>query len=218
MDRDTESYILDHSSPEDPLLNELYRFTYLHMINPNMAAGHMQGKFLEFLTFMKRPTLALEIGTYTGYSAISIAQGLPPEGVLHTVEENDELKCISNRFIIKAGMKDKIVTHTGKAQTIVPGLSLLFDLIYVDGDKREYVEYYHLALSVLAPGGIIIADNVLWGGKAPAGNSRDPQTKGIVEFNEVVKADKSVHKLIMPVRDGIMLIRRDDKMSILHND
>ena len=207
MDRDTESYILNHSTPEDPLLNELYRFTHLHVTNPNMVSGHLQGKLLEFITFMAKPSLALEIGTYTGYSAICIGRGLPPGGILHTIDENDELKCVSGRFIIKAGLKDKIVMHTGRAQNIVPGLNLRFDLVFIDGDKREYAEYYHLAMDSLAPGGIIIADNVLWGGKAPEGETRDAQTRGIIEFNELVRSDNRVEKVILPLRDGIMIIR-----------
>lgn len=208
MDRETESYILDHSTPEDPLLNELYRFTYLHVINPNMLSGHLQGKFLEFITFMVKPSLALEIGTYTGYSAICIGRALPPGGMLHTIEENDELKCISTRFFIKAGLRDKIILHTGRAQRIVPELKLKFDLIFIDGDKREYTECYKLALENLAPGGIILVDNVLWGGKAQERDSGDPQTRGVIEFNEFVKADSSVEKVIIPLRDGIMLLRK----------
>lgn len=208
MGMDTEKYILDHTSPEDPLLNELFRFTHLHMVNPNMASGHMQGKLLEFITYMVKPQLALEIGTYTGYSAISIARALPQGGVLHTIEENDELKCIINRFIIKAKLTDRIELHTGRAQNIVPKLGLSFDLIFIDGDKREYSEYYRLALDSLAQGGVIIADNVLWGGKAPVGDTKDPQTRGIIEFNELVRTDESVEKMILPIRDGVMMIRR----------
>ena len=207
MANDQESYILDHSSPEDPLLAELFRFTHLNVINPNMASGHLQGKFLEFITFMAKPEFALEIGTYTGYSAISIARGLPVGGVLHTIDNNDELAEISTGYFSRARLSHKIIAHTGRAQDIVPALNIMFNLIFIDGDKREYVDYYHLALKCLAPGGIILADNVLWGGKASAGGTKDSQTAGIIAFNDLVKSDQSVEKVILPMRDGMMLIR-----------
>ncbi|MFO7574370.1 MAG: class I SAM-dependent methyltransferase [Bacteroidales bacterium] len=208
MEKGLESYLSEHSSAEDPLLNELYRFTYLNVVNPNMVSGHLQGKFLEFITYMMKPKLVLEIGTFTGYSAICIARALPEGGLLHTIEENDELKCVINRFLIKGGVAERIVLHIGRAQRIVPTLGLKFDMIFIDGDKREYADYYMLALDHLAPGGVILADNVLWGGKVREGESRDPQTRGIIEFNKMVKEDDSVVKVILPLRDGIMLIRR----------
>jgi len=208
MEKGLETYLSEHSSAEDPLLNELYRFTYLNVVNPNMVSGHLQGMFLEFVTYMMKPKLVLEIGTFTGYSAICIARALPEGGLLHTMEENDELRCVINRFFIKAKLADRIVLHIGKAQKIVPGMGLKFDMIYIDGDKREYVDYYRLALDHLAPGGVILADNVLWGGKVQEGESRDPQTHGIIEFNKMVKEDESVVKVILPIRDGIILIRK----------
>jgi predicted O-methyltransferase YrrM len=208
MERETESYIVAHSSAEDPLLNELYRFTYLNVVNPNMVSGHLQGIFLEFITHMMKPKCVLEIGTFTGYSAICIAGALPEGGILHTIEENDELRCVINRFFIRSKLSESIILHIGRAQKVVPELGLKFDMIYIDGDKREYVEYYRLALDHLAPGGVILADNVLWGGKVKEVESRDPQTRGIIEFNRLVKEDESVVKVILPIRDGIMLIRR----------
>lgn len=208
MEKELESYLSEYSSAEDPLLNELYRFTYLNVVNPNMVSGHLQGMFLEFVTHMMKPKLVLEIGTFTGYSAICIARALPEGGLLHTMEENDELRCVIDRFFIKARLADRIVLHIGKAQKIVPGMGLEFDMIYIDGDKREYVDYYRLALDHLAPGGVILADNVLWGGKVQEEESRDPQTQGIIEFNKMVKEDESVVKVILPIRDGIMLIRK----------
>lgn len=208
MNHESEEYIREHSSPEDPLLNELYRFTHLNVVNPNMVSGHLQGLFLEFLVSISKPLLALEIGTYTGYSAICIARALQPEGILHTIDVNDELADISAGYFERAGVARKIVSHTGRAQDIVPLLNLKFDFIFIDGDKREYSEYYKLATEHLSAEGIIIADNVLWGGKASESDSHDPQTRGIIEFNRVVKDDSCVENVILPFRDGIMLIRR----------
>lgn len=210
MKSDTESYIASHSTPEDSLLEELSRFTHLNVVNPNMLTGNLQGRFLEFMVYMLKPRLVLEIGTYTGYSAICIAGALPDNGVLHTIDCNDELAGISRSWFVKAGLGDRIKSYTGRAQDIIPRLALYFDFVYIDGDKREYCEYYRAAMDRLATGGIIIADNVLWGGKIPAGNTRDPRTRGIIEFNELVKGDPGVVKLILPVRDGIMLIRKLD--------
>jgi caffeoyl-CoA O-methyltransferase len=208
MSQETEDYIREHSSPEDPLLKELFRFTHLNVVNPNMLSGHLQGKFLEFITGMLKPLHALEIGTYTGYSAISIARALPEKGVLHTIDPNDELLEICRSFFERAGLTEKIVLHSGRAQELIPALKLKFDLIFIDGDKREYTEYYKLALQYLTPVGIILADNVLWGGKATAPDSRDPQTRGIIEFNQMVKDDATVEKVILPFRDGMMMIRK----------
>jgi predicted O-methyltransferase YrrM len=208
MNHEAEDYIREHSSSEDPLLNELYRFTHLHAVNPNMVSGHLQGLFLEFLVSISKPLLALEIGTYTGYSAISIARALPADGLLHTIDVNDELSEISSGFFKRAGVAGRIVSHTGRAQDIVPALNLKFDFVFIDGDKREYSEYYKLATEHLSPEGIIIADNVLWGGKASESDSRDPQTMGIIEFNSMVKADARVEKVILPIRDGMTLIRK----------
>jgi caffeoyl-CoA O-methyltransferase len=206
MNHETEEYIREHSSPEDPLLNELFRFTHLNVVNPNMVSGHLQGLFLEFLARIIKPKLVLEIGTYTGYSAICIARALPPGGILHTIDVNDELADISAGYFERAGVARKIVAHTGRAQDIVPALNLKFDFVFIDGDKREYSEYYRLATEHLSPEGIIIADNVLWGGKASESDSRDPQTRGIIEFNSLVKADPGVEKVILPIRDGMTLL------------
>lgn len=208
MNQETEEYIRAHSSPEDPLLNDIYRFTHLNVVNPNMVSGHLQGLFLEFLVSISKPLLALEIGTYTGYSAICIARALPPEGVLHTIDVNDELAEISAGYFERAGIVRKITAHTGRAQEIVPALNLKFDFIFIDGDKREYMEYYKLAIENLSQEGIIVADNVLWGGKTSDGDSRDPQTRGVIEFNQMVKNDSNVEKIILPLRDGMTIIRR----------
>lgn len=208
MNKWIEKYLHDYSSPEDPLLNDLYRQTHLKFINPNMSTGHLQGKLLEFLSVMINPSSILEIGTYTGYSAICLARGLKSGGKLFTVEINDELREFSNSFFKKAGFEKSITQITGRAQDVVPGIDQMFDLVYIDGDKREYTEYYNIVIRKTNPGGFIIADNILWGEKVLEKNSKDPQTRGIIEFNEMIKQQKDIEKVILPLRDGLMLIRR----------
>jgi len=208
MNKWIEKYLHDYSSPEDPLLNDLYRQTHLKFINPNMSTGHLQGKFLEFLSVMIKPSAILEIGTYSGYSAICLARGLNPGGKLITIEINDELREFSSSFFKKAGFEKSIIQITGRAQDIVPGIDQMFDLVYIDGDKREYTEYYNIIIRKTNPGGFIIADNILWGEKVLEKNSKDPQTRGIIEFNEMIKQQKDIEKVILPLRDGLMLIRK----------
>jgi caffeoyl-CoA O-methyltransferase len=208
MDKLIEKYIQDHSSPEDPVLEELCRETHLRFVNPNMVTGHIQGRFLELISKMMNPSLILEIGTFTGYSAICLARGLKPEGRLITIEVNDEHKEFSSAWFKKAGVGDLITQYTGRAQDIIPGLDQQFDLVYIDGDKREYTDYYNISIDKVRPGGYIIADNVLWGDKVLDTNTKDPQTRGIIDFNEMIMKEKGIEKIILPLRDGLMLIRK----------
>ena len=207
MERKTENYIASHSSPEDPVLEELYRQTYLRFVNPNMTSGHMQGKFLEMMSRMISPMHILEIGTFTGYSAICMAKGLKPGGKLITIEINDELVSFSSSFFAKAGLSDKIQQLTGKALDIIPSLPQMFDLVFIDADKREYCDYFRIVKEKVRPGGFILVDNVLWGGKALDNNTKDQQTRGIIEFNEMINKETGIENIILPVRDGIMIIR-----------
>ena len=207
MDKNLQKYVLEHSSTEDPVLEELYRETHIRFVNPNMSTGHIQGKFLEFLSKMINPETILEIGTFTGYSAICLARGLKPGGKLYTIEINDELNEFSKSYFSKAGVESKIIQLTGRAQDIIPGLDLTFDLAYIDGDKREYTEYYNIIIRKMKPKGFIIADNVLWGDKVLEKGTKDRQTRGIIEFNEMIRQQTNIEKVILPVRDGIMLIR-----------
>jgi caffeoyl-CoA O-methyltransferase len=209
MEKELDKYIREHSTPEDKVLEELYRQTHLYVVNPNMASGHIQGKFLEMLSFMIHPSRILEIGTYTGYSAICLARGLKSGGQLHTIEINDELNEMSTHYFALAGVADRVTLHTGRAQDVIPEMKYIFDLVFIDGDKREYCEYYDLVFEKVRKGGFIIADNVLWGGKIEGAEAlKDPHTKGVVMFNEMVRKDPRVEKIVLPLRDGLMLIRK----------
>jgi caffeoyl-CoA O-methyltransferase len=210
MTKKLEQFLLDHTSPEDQVLEDLYRQTHIRFINPNMASGHLQGKFLEFISFMISPEKILEIGTFTGYSTICLARGLKPGGILITIELNDELAAFSHSYFCRAGVESKITQLTGRAQDIIPSLDQMFDLVFIDGDKREYIEYYQLVIDKLKPGGFILADNVLWGGKALDGETNDPQARGIISFNEMIRHEESIEILTIPLRDGLMLIRKKE--------
>jgi caffeoyl-CoA O-methyltransferase len=208
MDRELEKYILDHSTPEDPVLEDLYRQTHLRFVNPNMVAGHLQGKFLEMISRMISPCCILEIGTFTGYSTICLARGLKPDGILISVEPNDELSEFTQTYFEKAGVAQRIVNVHERLQDMIDLMNEEPDLVYIDGDKREYVEYFRLIIDKVRPGGFIIADNVLWGGKVFEKDIKDPQTKGIIEFNEMINKQKNIENIILPIRGGLMLIRK----------
>jgi caffeoyl-CoA O-methyltransferase len=210
MSQRLEKFLQDHTSAEDPVLADLYRQTHIRFVNPNMATGHLQGKFLEFISLMIKPRAILEIGTFTGYSAICLSKGLSPEGRLITIEINDELQQFARSYFVRSGMDEKIIQMTGRAQDIIPELNNTFDLVYIDGDKREYTDYYRLVISKLSPGGFILADNVLWGGKALEDSSSDPQAGGIIAFNQMIREDERVEKVTIPLRDGLMLIRKKE--------
>lgn len=208
MNRKLEKYIFDHITPEDPVLDDLYRQTHIRFVNPNMASGHIQGKLLEFISFMVKPESILEIGTYTGYSAICLAKGLARNGKLITIEINDELSSFSHSYFVKAGLENKIEQITGDALKIIPGLEMKFDLVFIDADKRDYCEYYRLVKEKLKPDGFILVDNVLWGGAVVEEETSDSQLNGIREFNELINREEDIEKTIIPVRDGLMLIRK----------
>lgn len=205
-----EKYILDFATPEDDLLRELDRVTHLKVVQPRMISGNQQGKFLEMLVRMLDPSRVLEIGTFTGYSAICMARGLGSGAELHTVEINDELYPISSEFIARSNLltAGRVIQHTGSALDIAPGLGLKFGMVFIDGDKREYPEYYRMVMDGLVESGsYIVADNILWYGKVTEGNPKDLYTRGIIEFNRMVAEDPRVENVILPVRDGLNLIR-----------
>jgi caffeoyl-CoA O-methyltransferase len=208
MNRKLEQYTLSHSSPEDPVLEDLYRQTHIRFVNPNMTSGHLQGIFLEMISKMVKPENILEIGTFTGYSAICLARGLKPGGKLLTIELNDELTSFAYSYFLKAGVENSITQLTGNALEIIPDINLTFDLVFIDGDKREYCDYYRLIIDKIKPGGFIIADNVLWGGKVFENETSDPQTKGVIAFNDMISQHKNIEHVMLPIRDGLTLIRK----------
>jgi len=202
-----EMYAMQHSTPEDEVLLQLNRETNLKTIYPRMLSGHLQGKLLEMISRMIRPARILEIGTFTGYSAICLAKGLTRDGLLHTIDINDELADMAREYVEKAGFSGKIVLHTGDARTIIPGMQEEFDLVFIDGDKEQYPEYYAVARDKIKTGGFILADNVLWNGRVLEENTgNDKETRGIHSFNKIVAADPHVEKLLLPFRDGLFII------------
>ena len=209
LDPQIEKYIEDHTTPESELLKELNRQTHLRTFYPRMLSGNVQGKFLEMICRMLQPKRVLEIGTFTGYSAIAMAQGLPNDGLIYTIEVNEEMESLVRKYISKSGMERKIKLLMGDALKIIPTLEEEFDLVFIDADKEQYVDYYKLAKTKLKKGGFIIADNVLWSGKVLEKSTKtDKETQGIVEFNEFVKNDIEVEQVMLSIRDGLMLIRK----------
>ena len=205
-----DQYIEAMSSPQGELLHELERETYLRVINPRMISGHIQGKFLEMLVRMLRPKRILEIGTFTGYSALSMAMGLEEDGIIDTCEVDDELEMIAADFFERSGLGHKIRQHIGSALEVVPSLGEQYDLVFIDGDKREYTAYYEMLFkhNLVHSNSFILADNILWYGKVVEEVGRkDKQTQEIIAFNDYVRNDSRVENVILPLRDGINLIR-----------
>ena len=208
-DKILDQYVIDHIEDEDPLLVRLYRKTYVRMVNGRMCSGHLQGSLMTLLSKLIRPTRILEIGTYTGYSALCLAKGLSDNGLLYTIEINEEFKQFAAEFFEEAGMSDKIIHHIGDAEDIVPQLDEMFDLVFIDADKRKYLTHYNLVFPKVKIGGIIIADNTLWAGKIVEKVVRtDEQTKGVIQFNDFVKADPRVETFMIPIRDGMTVLRK----------
>jgi caffeoyl-CoA O-methyltransferase len=211
MNRLTEidKYILKHIEPEDEILNELDRETHLKVLGARMISGHLQGQVLSMLSKMIRPKTILELGTFTGYSAICLVKGLQEGGKLITIEIDDELESIAKKYFQKAGIQHQVEQRIGPALEIIPTLTETFDLVFIDAHKPEYPAYYTEIFDKVNSGGIIIADNTLWSGKVletPADD--DIATLGIIQFNEIIKNDNRVEKVILPIRDGMTIIRK----------
>lgn len=207
MDDALDDYIRAHTTPERPELYRLWRATNTQLVRGRMASGHVQGQLLRMLVVMVRPRRILEVGTFSGYSALAMAAALPPGGELYTFEVNDEMEDFARGWFDASPYGSRIRFTVGDALTLVPALGLDFDFVFIDGDKRQYADYYAMAKHHLAPGGYIVADNTLWDGHVvdPA-YDRDAQTQGIRRFNDVVVADSEVECVILPLRDGLTLI------------
>lgn len=204
-----DDYILAHIDDEGDYLRALYRDTNVKLLRPRMASGHLQGRLLKMFVRMIRPRNVLEIGTYSGYSALCMAEGLPSDGHLYTYEINDEQEDFTRPWLENSSYADKITFIIGDALQLVPEMDVKFDLAFVDGDKRRYLDYYEMVLSKLNPGGYILADNTLWDGHVIEQTDRhDAQTVGIMSFNDKVATDDRVEKVIIPLRDGLTLIRK----------
>ena len=205
-----DAYILRHIDPESDYLKALFRATHVQLLRPRMASGHLQGRMLKMFVRMIRPQQVLEIGTYSGYSALCLAEGLEEGGLLHTFEINDEQEDFTRRWLEGSPYADKIRFYIGDALQLVPQLGITFDLAFIDGNKRNYVDYYEMVMDCLRPGGYIIADNTLWDGHVLETDtpSSDTQTLGIKAFNDRVAADPRVETVILPLRDGLTLLRK----------
>lgn len=204
-----KEYLNAHSTPASEALQWLERQTHLRTNHARMLSGREQGSLLSLISALAKPSCILELGVFTGYSTICLAEGLAPGGTIHAVEINDELEDLIREGYDRAGISDKVQLHFGDAREIIPTLDCRFDLVYIDANKREYPDYYRLVIDKVATGGLILADNVLWDGKVLQDPMpQDAQTKGIAAFNDMVAADPRVEVFILPVRDGLSIIRK----------
>ena len=204
-----EEYISAHSTPESEVLQFITRETHIHVLNPHMLSGHVQGRFLSMVSHMIRPRRILELGTFTGYSALCLAEGLADDGRLVTIEHNDEMEETIRRNLSRSPLADRIELRIGDCKLVIGGLEGPFDLVFIDADKREYCTYLELVYPLVPVGGFILADNTLWDGHIiDAAYDRDKQTLGLRAFNEQLAADTRFEKVILPLRDGLTLIRK----------
>ncbi|NNJ89903.1 MAG: methyltransferase domain-containing protein [Eudoraea sp.] len=203
-----QEYITTHTENEPSYLAELSRETHLKVIQPRMMTGHYQGRVLSMLSKIIRPINILEIGTYTGYSALCLAEGLATHGQLHTIDVNEELAGIQNKYFKKAGFSDRIKQYTGDALDIIPSLDQQFDLVFIDAEKKEYVRYFESVIPKTGKGSIILSDNVLWSGKVVEPlEAKDKATKALLQYNQMLKEDPRVETVMLPIRDGLTLSR-----------
>ena len=205
-----EDYIRKNSSKEPEILKDLNKETYLKVLNPRMLSGHIQGRFLSIITKLIKPKKILEIGTYTGYSAICMAEGLIENGIIHTIDINEELISIQNKYFAKSKCNNSIIQHVGDARNIIKSINEKFDLVFLDADKENYIEYYELVIEKVKKGGLIIADNVLWTGKVIEPEKDDDElTQYLIDFNKMINEDDRVENIILPLRDGLNVILKN---------
>ncbi|MDX2361736.1 MAG: class I SAM-dependent methyltransferase [Crocinitomicaceae bacterium] len=209
ISQELDDYICTHSEDEPELLRQLNRETHMNVLRPRMLSGHLQGRVLSMLSHMIRPKDVLEIGTYTGYSALCFAEGLADDGHIVTIDKNEELEDLVNEYVAKSPYKDQIKCVIGDAMEIVPSMKREFDLVFIDADKSNYLNYYNMVIDKVRTGGYIIVDNVLWSGKvleAPAADDID--TKVLIELNKAIHEDDRVQEVLLPIRDGLMIVRK----------
>ena len=209
LSSEIENYSLSHTSEENDLLKDLNRQTHVQVLQPRMLSGHLQGRILSMFSHMIRPSRVLEIGTYTGYSALCIAEGISENGKIITIDSNKELEPFTRTYFSKSKFNDQIEFIVGNALSVIPQLEEIWDLVFIDADKENYLNYYESVLKNVRKGGFIIADNVLWSGKVTQEISpNDNETSGIVEFNKKVNEDSRVENVLVPVRDGLMVLKK----------
>ena len=208
LSKELENYAAQHTENEPLLLQELNKRTHLNVLQPRMISGHFQGRFLSLLSKMVQPRTILEIGTYTGYATLCLAEGLHPEGVLHTIDIKEELTDLQREFFDRSGYGSRIVQHLGKAADIIPALDTTFDLVFIDADKQNYAHYFDLVIEKMSRGGLILSDNVLWSGKVVEEvKHNDKHTQALMAYNQKIKDDPRVETVLLPIRDGITLSR-----------
>jgi caffeoyl-CoA O-methyltransferase len=200
-------YLNKNSEKEPEILSQLSKETHQKILQPRMLSGHIQGRFLSFISKIKSPEKILEIGTYTGYSTICLAEGLSKNGKIDTIDKNEELIKIQNKYFEKSGFRNKIFQHTGNALDILKNLNEKYDIIFIDADKENYINYFNQVSNKLSKNGIIISDNVLWSGKVLDSNKMDQETSTLVQFNKIINDDKRFKSIILPIRDGISISR-----------
>lgn len=208
ISEELDDYVVTHSEKEPELLQQLTRETYQKILQPRMLSGHFQGRILSMLSKLIAPKSILEIGTYTGYSALCLCEGLPKNGTLHTIDINEELEGFQRKYFELSGYGDQITQHIGNATEIIPNLNQKFDLVFIDADKPNYPTYFNIIIEKMNPGGVILSDNVLWSGKViePL-NPKDVSTKAVLEYNKLLAEDTRVETVLLPIRDGLTISR-----------
>ncbi len=203
-----DDYVVKHSQEEPTILQELTRETWQKVLNPRMLSGAFQGRVLSMISKLMQPKSILEIGTYTGYSALSLAEGMHPEGTIHTIDKNEELCSLQTAYFEKSGYKNQIQQYVGNALEIIPTIDEKFDLVFIDADKSNYINYFHLIIDKMNTGGVILSDNVLWSGKVVEPlNPKDIDTKILLEYNKLLNADDRLETVLLPIRDGLTISR-----------
>jgi caffeoyl-CoA O-methyltransferase len=209
LPEEIDQYCQKFSESESPLLLELNRFTHRSVLQPRMLAGHLQGRVLSMLSHMIAPKVVVEIGTYTGYSALCWAEGLGPNGIVHTIEINDELEDKILSFVNQSPYKDQIKLHIGQASEVLNQIQSEIDVVYIDADKENYAHYYNQVMDKVRPGGYIIADNVLWSGKITGKvDEMDAETRALYDYSKIIQSDERVQNVLFPIRDGLMIARK----------